>query len=143
MQDLRTFEGAVPAESAGSPRLQRWFYWTLGAALVCIGVVGIILPLVPTTIFLLGAAACFGKSSPGAYRWLMTNRVFGRYLRDYKEERGATPAAKATSIASLWGGMALSGYFLQPPVLVDTLLAVIAVAVTWHLLLLKTLRTAP
>lgn len=140
MQDLRTFD-APPLEAPTAPRLQRWFFWALGSVLVGVGVLGILLPLLPTTVFLLGAAACFGKSSPGAYRWLMTNRFFGRYLREYKEDRGATPAAKSVSIVSLWGGMAFSVYLLQPPVLIDTLLAVIAVAVTWHLLLLRTPRS--
>jgi uncharacterized membrane protein YbaN (DUF454 family) len=121
-------------------RLVRWAYCGAGFLLVGLGVVGIILPLVPTTIFLLGAAACFGKASPGAYRWLTTNRVFGRYLNNYREHRGATLPAKIGSIAALWAGLAISAYFIGPMVIADVALALVGVGVTWHLLSLKTIR---
>jgi uncharacterized membrane protein YbaN (DUF454 family) len=111
-----------------------------GSLFVGIGVLGIFLPLLPTTVFFLIAAACYGKSSPGAYRWLTTNRWFGRYLREYREEHGATAATKVLSIASLWGGMGVSAWYLEPPVWVDGILVVIAVGVTAHLLMLRTIR---
>lgn len=120
--------------------LLRWLMIGAGFLLVGIGVLGIFLPLLPTTVFFLLAAACFGRSSPAAYRWLTTNRVFGRYLRDYKERRGATVGTKLVSLASLWAGMSLSAFLIEPPLWVDALLAAIAVGVTWHLLSLNTLR---
>lgn len=133
MPDLEGFRVA-PAGNA----VTRWALRLAGGGLVAVGVLGIFLPLLPTTIFLLGAAACFGKSSPGAYRWLTTNRWFGRYLREYREERGATAGTKLFSIASLWIGIGAAGYFVRAMPWLDVLLVAIAMAVTFHLLSLRT-----
>jgi uncharacterized protein len=121
-------------------RLVRWALMAAGALLVGIGVLGIFLPLLPSTIFFLGAAACFGRSSPTAYRWLMTNRWFGRHLHDYQREHGATISAKVTSIATLWIGIGASAYFFLDGLWVRLVLLVIAVLVTWHLVALRTIR---
>lgn len=134
MQDLEAFSPAV-----GGNALARWAFRLAGALLVGLGVLGIFLPLLPTTIFLLGAAACFGRSSPGAYRWLTTNRLFGRYLREYREEKGATASAKLFSIATLWLGIGATTYVFRSTGWLDILLVAVAMAVTFHLLSLRTL----
>ncbi len=121
-------------------RLVRWALMAAGAVLVGIGVLGVFLPLLPSTIFFLGAAACFGKSSPVAHRWLMTNRWFGKHLHDYHREKGATIAAKVMSIGSLWLGIGISQYFFVENTWVRLGLLVIAIAVTIHLLRLRTIR---
>ena len=115
----------------------------LGAVLTAVGVIGLFLPLLPSTVFFLGAAACFGRSWPSAHRWLTTNRLFGRQLREYQQEKGATLGTKAFSVATLWLGMGASAYALQPAWWVDAILATVAVAVTWHLVALRTLRSRP
>lgn len=121
-------------------RLVRWFFIILGSLLVGIGVLGIFLPLLPSTVFFLLAAGCYGKSSPGAYRWLTTNRWFGQHLRDYREERGATVAAKVYSVGSLWLGIGLTEYFFIENIWVRGTLLAVAVAVSIHLLALRTIR---
>ncbi|MGE0601620.1 MAG: YbaN family protein [Dehalococcoidia bacterium] len=120
-------------------RLVRWVYIAAGSLLVGIGVLGIFLPLLPSTVFFLMAAGCYGKSSPGAYRWMTTNRLFGKHFREYKENRGATVGAKVMSISSLWLGIGASEVFIDI-LWVRLLLLGIAVAVTAHLMLLKTVR---
>ena len=55
---------------------------------MALGIAGIFLPLLPTTPFLLLAAACYVRSSPRLYRWLMNHRWTGEYIRDYREKRG-------------------------------------------------------
>jgi uncharacterized membrane protein YbaN (DUF454 family) len=139
MEDLGTSVGPV-VRTPSRHRLVRWLFIALGSLLVGIGVLGIILPLLPSTIFFLLAAGCYGKSSPGAYRWLTTNRWFGRHLRDYREERGATLTTKFMSIGSLWLGIGLSEYFVVENLWVSLTLLVIAVAVTVHLVTLRTIR---
>jgi uncharacterized membrane protein YbaN (DUF454 family) len=134
-----------PTESDGGdngrrPRVARWAYSGAGFFLVGVGFLGIFLPLLPTTVFLLGAAACFARASPTAHRWLTTNRLFGTYLRNYRERRGATPRAKAISIVTLWAGLAASAYLIGPMLAVDVALGLIGLAVTWHLLRLRTIR---
>ena len=127
----------TPVQS--SSRVTRIVLRIVGGFLVGLGVLGMFLPLLPTTIFLLGAAACFGKSSPGAYRWLTTNRVFGRHLRDYREERGATFGTKVFSIASLWIGIGAAVYLVRDMPWLEVVLIAIAMAVTVHLLSLRTI----
>lgn len=75
---------------------------SVGSVFVGVGLVGIFLPLLPTTPFLLLAAACYIRSSPRLYRWLMTNRVTGHYIRNYREGRGMPMRAKIISIGVLW-----------------------------------------
>ncbi|MFN0095490.1 MAG: YbaN family protein [Dehalococcoidia bacterium] len=111
-----------------------------GVLLTAVGILGVFLPLLPSTVFFLGAAACFGKSWPAAHRWLTTNRLFGRQLQQYQREKGATMSTKLFSISSLWLGIGASAYFMQPAWWVDGLLAAIAIGVTWHLAALRTLR---
>ncbi|MDA0351035.1 MAG: YbaN family protein [Chloroflexi bacterium] len=111
-----------------------------GTLFVGIGVLGIFLPLLPTTVFLLIAAACYGRSSERAYRWLMTNRLFGRYLRNYQEERGATVRTKVVSIAFLWVGIGAAAYWIDAPIWLAAVLAAIATGVTIHLVRLRTIR---
>lgn len=110
-----------------------------GVLLVAIGTIGLFVPLLPTTIFLILAAGCFGKSSPGAYRWLTTNRLFGPMLRDYHEGRGATLKTKVFSIAFLWAGLAVAIWFV-PNLWVDAVLVAIGAGVTVHLVRLRTVR---
>ena len=120
-------------------RLVRWFFMGLGSVLVAIGILGVFLPLLPSTVFFLMAAACYGKSSPAAYRWLTTNRWFGRHLKDYREEKGATLTAKIFSIGSLWLGIGLSEYVIDN-LWLRLALVLVAGGVTAHLLMLKTIR---
>jgi len=91
-------EEITPPVSA--PR--RYALLALGWTSVGVGILGMVLPVLPTTCFLLLAGACFAKSSPRASRWLMTNRLFGRYLRDYREAGVIPMRVKAASLAVLW-----------------------------------------
>ena len=136
-------EATTTAENLAAPagRVMRVVLLIAGTALVGVGVLGILLPLLPTTVFFLLAAACYARSSPGAYRWLTTNRYFGRYIRHYREEHGATLGAKMFSIGSLWIGIGASAFLISPPFWVDAILLVIAVGVTLHLLTLRTIRS--
>lgn len=131
---------AVQLRTLNRHRLIRWALIAAGSVLVGIGVLGIFLPLLPSTIFFLGAAACFGRSSPGAYRWLTTNRWFGRHLHNYQRERGATVPAKLFSIGSLWLGIGITEYFFLENIWLRVVLLVIAVAVTTHLVRLRTIH---
>lgn len=133
---VATSAGMAPAQS----RVVRMALAATGAALVALGVLGIFLPLLPTTIFFIGATACFAKSSPSAHRWLTTNRLFGGYLRNYRDHRGATVGTKVFSVVSLWLGIGGTVWFVGPPLWAEIILLAIAAAVTFHLLTLQTIR---
>lgn len=121
------------------PTARRVALLVTGTVSLGLGVLGMFLPLLPTTCFLLGAAWCFGKSSPALHRWMLTNRLFGRYLLDYKSGLGFPPAVKTGSLVVMWGSMGLT-MVLVPRVWVAMLLLVIGGAVTWHLVTLPTKR---
>ncbi len=144
-EEVRLAEMAEMVGSGVSPtpvasRTARYALIVLGSISVATGVVGIFLPLLPTTIFLLIGAACYGKSSPSAYTWLTTNRFFGNYLRNYHEEKGATALSKVLSIGCLWLSIGAVIYFMPLPVWVTVALLLIATGVSIHLARLRTIR---
>jgi len=112
----------------------------LGTLFVILGTVGIFLPLVPTTPFLLLAAICYARGSRKFYEWLMNNKLFGSYIRNYLEKRGIPLKTKIVAIAMLWGFILFSAFTVIPLVLVRFLLLLIAVGVTIHILKLPTLK---
>ena len=80
----------------------------VGILAVILGVLGIFLPLLPTTPFLLLASACFVRASPRMHHWLQTNPVFGKYLRDYENGRGIPLRGKIWVLIFMWGSMSYS-----------------------------------
>ncbi len=113
---------------------------TAGFVCVGLGFAGIFLPLLPTTPFLLLAAACFARSSERFHDWLLGNRWFGQRIRDYAEHRATTLPAKVGSIAMLWACLIPSGVLFTDRWWVRGLLLVIGVGVTMHLTSLRTIH---
>jgi uncharacterized membrane protein YbaN (DUF454 family) len=111
-----------------------------GTLFVGLGLLGMFLPLLPTTPFLLLAAFCYARSSDRFYRWLMNNRLFGEYIRNYREGRGIAPLHKVIALALLWATIGYAAWFLVEIWWMKALLTAIAVGVTIHLLKVKTLR---
>ncbi len=119
---------------------KRTAYLIAGHAFVGLGVVGAILPLVPTTVFLLLAGACYARSSPRFHDWLFHNAFFGSYLRNYKDKRGTPLSIKIASLVLLWGTIGYTIYSVSAPMYVPAVLLLIAIGVTIHLLTIPTLK---
>jgi uncharacterized membrane protein YbaN (DUF454 family) len=113
---------------------------TLGCVSLAVGVIGIFLPLIPTTGPLLLAAVCFDRSSPRFHSWLMNNRYLGGYIRNYREGRGLPMMQKVCTIGLLWTTITISIVFAVDAIWGKTLLALIAIAVTLHVATLPTYR---
>lgn len=111
----------------------------IGIISVGLGTIGVFLPLLPTTPFLLLAAACFIRSSDRLYNWLIHHRWFGRYIRNYREHRAITLSAKIVTLTLLWCAIGYSVVFVAGTWWLRALLAAIAIGVTTHILILKTL----
>lgn len=122
--------------------MRRGLLVAAGVASVGLGLLGVVVPLLPTTPFLLLAAACFVRSSTRLHRWLLENRLFGEYLRRYHAGEGMPWAAKAATLGLLWVTLGASALFAVPARLwwVRIVLLVIGAGVTVHILRIKTRR---
>jgi len=120
--------------------IRKAFFICAGTIFVGLGVLGMILPLMPTTVFLLMAAYCYSRSSDRFHTWLLTNRWCGGYISNYRSGRGMTVRQKITSIGMLWLSMALSVWLVGPKLWLIILLLPIAAGVTYYLLRLNTYR---
>jgi uncharacterized protein len=109
-----------------------------GSAALVLGIVGVFVPVLPTTPLLLLAAACYARSSVRLHDWLLQHPVFGEYIRDYGERRGMKPRAKVVAITALWLGIGIS-ILVVGTFWLQLLLATVAVLVTTHILRLRTL----
>lgn len=92
----------------GKTLLMRPLWTVLGLSALCLGFAGLVLPLLPTTPFMLLAAACFAKSSPRLHDWLVTHRLFGPAIRDWREYRAISRRAKRMALLAMAAAFGLS-----------------------------------
>jgi uncharacterized membrane protein YbaN (DUF454 family) len=111
----------------------------LGTLSVGLAAAGIFVPLLPTTPFLLLAAACFVRSSDRLYKWLITHRWFGPYIRNYREHKAIPKQAKIATLTLLWGTIGYTVLGVVTSWSLRVLLLLVAVGVTVHILSMKTL----
>lgn len=120
------------------PTIYRYAYLVGGILLAAIGVIGIFLPVLPTTIFLILASACFVKSSPKANEWLRNHKILGVYLKNYQDKTGLTIKSKVINIIFLWMTISVSAFMLTESFPIKILLFAIATGVSIHLIMIKT-----
>ena len=119
----------------------RQLFVIAGSICVATGIIGIFVPILPTTPFLLLAAVCYARGSDRLHKWLLNNRLFGSYIRSYIEGRGMPLRIKLFTILLLWTGIGLT-IALGPQYLALIIaLAIIAVGVTVHISLIKPKKT--
>lgn len=109
-----------------------------GSLSLGLGILGIVVPLLPTTPFLLLAASCYLRSSTRLYRWLVTQRQLGFYIYCYQHHRAVSPRSKVFTILLLLGSIGTS-LILLDILWVQLVLLIIAIGVTIHLVSLKNL----
>ena len=112
----------------------------LGTIFVGLGILGIILPVLPTTPFLLLAAACYVRSSQRLYDWLLNHKWFGKYIRNYLQGKGVPLKIKLLTITLLWITIGFSVAFVVEGIPVRIILILIAVGVSLHVLSVRTLK---
>ena len=105
-----------------------------GSLSLALAVLGVFLPLLPTTPFLLLASACYVRSSERLHGWLMWNRLLGPYIRNFKERRGIPLRARVTTVVLLWLPLAYSIYRLD---LLWLELLLVLMGVIWSVLILR------
>lgn len=129
----------MKGESSCRPRSRamRWSLLFAGTLCLGLGLFGILVPVLPTTPFLLLAAACYARGSQRFYCWLMNNRLFGTYIRSYREGRGLPLRVRAFTITMLWLTIGLTALFFVNETWMRILLLFIAAAVTVHVASLR------
>lgn len=108
-----------------------------GLLSLALGAVGIFLPILPTTPFVLLAAGCFSAANPRLYRWLLNTRHLGAFIRNYRNGAGVSRAVKRDALLFLWGTLSFSALLFRRP-LVWGILCAVGIGVTTHILLMKT-----
>ena len=124
-------------------RVTRVLLMIAGTISLALAIIGIVLPLIPTTPLLLLTAACYCRSSERLYSWLINNKWFGEYIRNYREGKGIPLKTKIFALTILWVTISISTLFLVPILIVQVVLLVVAVAVSIHILRLPTYRRNP
>jgi len=120
-----------------SNKVVKYILASLGLLSLFLGVLGIFLPLLPTTPFLLLSAALFMKSSTRLYNWLMNHKYLGKYLQNYILHKTISIRTKISAISLLWIAILASVIIIIEKVIVKIVLLAIAIAVTIHILSFK------
>ena len=118
--------------------MKKTIFLLLGFLFVGLGLIGIFLPILPTTPFLLLASFFFARSSPRFDRWLQNTPWLGDYVRHYKQKSGVSLKTKITSLLFLWALMSYTILAIAETWWLKGLLLVIALGVSFHLFRLKT-----
>jgi uncharacterized membrane protein YbaN (DUF454 family) len=126
-----TVTAPVGAEASRRP-FRRAALLVCGTLSLALGIIGIFVPLLPTTCFLLVAAWCYARSSSRLYDRLMQAKWIGGYLRRYRDERSIPSHVKTASLVMMWITIGYSVYAF-PNMLIRVALLVTAGGVTWHL----------
>ena len=117
------------------------FLIVVGSISFVLGVVGMFLPMLPTTPFLLLSAAAWFKASPALYEWLLNHKIYGEYIRNFREHRAIPLRVKIISVSLVWLTI---GYCIFAVVeewwWAQLLMTLLAVAISWHILSFKTLK---
>ncbi|MEN2396222.1 YbaN family protein [Pseudomonas halotolerans] len=129
----------MPTPSGNRPLILRYALLAIGWLSVVLGVIGIFIPVLPTTPFLLLAAACFARSSPRFYQWLVGHPRLGPWISDYLSGNGIPLKGKVYAIGLMWASILLSCYLVPLP-WARAFMLTSAVLVTVYILRQKTLR---
>jgi uncharacterized membrane protein YbaN (DUF454 family) len=101
----------------------RWLYLTSGWCCLGIGTLGVLLPVLPTTPFVLLAAACFSQSSPRFHRWLLNNSLFGKMIQNWQSEGYVDGASKKRAFCVVTLTFGFSIWMVDPITLKGMLVA--------------------
>jgi len=121
-------------------KIKNTLWIILGIFAFFLGLIGVFIPFLPTTPFLLLAAGFFLKGSDRLYQWLITHKVFGEYIRNFREYKALPMKTKIFAVITLWATILASVFFFTESSALKGLLVGIGIAVTIHILHYKTLN---
>lgn len=123
------------------PRNLKSTLWIVfGILAFSLGIIGVFIPFLPTTPFLLLAAGFFLKGSDRLYQWLTNHKLFGKYIRNFREYKAIPIKTKIFAVSTLWATILASVLFFTKSLTLKGLLLGIGIGVTIHILHYKTLK---
>jgi uncharacterized membrane protein YbaN (DUF454 family) len=138
---MNTMPNQTPNTKDKKGRVVRALLIVAGTASLSLGAIGIFVPLIPATPFLLLAAACYMRSSERLHNWLLNNRWFGEYIKNYQAGRGIPMKTKIIAIAFMWAAILYSTLFVVDEIFIaQVVLLAIAAGVSVHLIRLPTFK---
>ncbi|NLM35796.1 MAG: DUF454 domain-containing protein [Clostridiales bacterium] len=124
-------------------RIKKILLILIGVIAMGLGMLGVILPVLPTTPFLLLSAACFIRSSERLYNFLITNKYFGQYIKDYREGKGIPKKTKVIALLMLWTTILSCLIFFIDKLIVRLVIFAIASTVTVYIIKIKNKEVEP
>lgn len=119
-------------------RVVRGLLWVAGSVSLALGIIGVVLPGLPTTPFILLAAACYAKASPRLHTWLLNHRLTGPMLRDWESDRSLTRRSKTIAVGSMLLMVSISIWHFHGRVGVQLVLLALGVTGAWVVLRIPT-----
>ena len=115
-------------------------YTVLGSLSLALGILGIFLPVLPTTPFLLLSAAMYMRGSHRLYDWLMAHKHLGSYIKNFREHRALPLRVKTVSVSMVWATLLYCAFFVAKEWWMSVMFIAIAIGVTVHILSYRTLK---
>lgn len=120
--------------------IRKYIFFFLGSLSLLLGGIGILIPVLPTTPFLLLTAFFYLRSSKKMYNWLIYHKIFGVYIQSYLIYKAVTLKAKIGALVFLWLTLGISMFLLES-LHIRIFLCLIGIGVTIHLIILKTMSS--
>ena len=118
----------------------KYFWIILGFIFFGLGVIGVCLPILPTTPFILGALFCFAKGSERMHRWLLSTKLYQKHIKQFNETRSMTLKAKIV-ILSFASILLAAGFYFSPNVYARIIIAVL-ICIKYYVFIFK-IKTVP
>lgn len=112
----------------------------IGSLSLVVGTIGIVVPGLPTTTFLLISAACYVRSSEKLYNWLIDHKIFGKFIRDYRLYKGMPFKSKVIALLSMWSMMSISILFFIENIVIKIIVVFCGIIGTAVILYVRTIN---
>jgi uncharacterized protein len=120
-------------------KTKKIFFVMTGSLSLGLGIIGIFLPVLPTTPFLLLSAACYYCGSPALHRWLLNHKYLGRYIRLFRDKKRIPLKTKVFALSMIWITITISVLFFIPIFFVKIIIVLIALTVSLYILFFERL----
>jgi uncharacterized membrane protein YbaN (DUF454 family) len=120
-------------------RVKQVIYLVIGTVALVLGALGLFLPVLPTTPFVILAAACYLRSSNRMHAWILQSRLFGETIENYQAGRGLKRDTKIRALVLMWATISISAFFFVDQLIFRGAMFLVAAGVTIYILRLPTL----